>query len=255
MFVAVLTTFLIPSFSLAIQEKNSSLTLTPSQVAQIKNIVDEHLLENPEILLKAGKKLQNLEEKHRLQKITENITKYKTQIFNPKAPGRVTLGNPHGKIIVAVFTQHPCSHCKSVVPTINKLLKDNKEIQLITIYWPFLGNDAIHMAKAVLAAQNQNKREELENKLFSHEGMLTKDTAEMIIKSISSLDNKKLHGDIAAEELRDALNANSKLALDLNLIGTPTFIFTNRALTKFSLVPGKTASFEQDLAAALKTVE
>ena len=232
-------------------------SFTPPQVKQIQNIVHKYLLDNPTVLIEVGQKLQAREianEKAKIAQIQAAIPKYKNQIFDTNAPGRVVLGNPKGKIIVAEFTQHQCPHCRHAVPVVNKWVKANPDVQLIVIYAPFFGNDAVYSSKAVLAAQKQNKFEELEQAILAPETFINKEKTDAIIKSIASIDSKKLYADMDDKNLERGLKNNLKLVGDLGLIGTPTFIFANKEMTKFSLVPGQTADFENDLSRALKEV-
>ena len=140
-----------------------------------------------------------------------------------KKPGRVVTGNLDGKVIVAKFIQYQCPHCKVVEPYIGKLLKENPDVKLITIYWPFYGNDAVYAAKAALAAQKQNKFNELNQALLAVPGFVTQEKVDDIIKTIPGLDVKKLHKDMNARALDKGLKANIKLAQDLGLTGMPTF--------------------------------
>jgi protein-disulfide isomerase len=232
-------------------------SFSPTQVKELEQIIHGYLVNNPQILIEVGKKLQGLEQqekKEQIEQIKKNIPKYKKQIFDTKAPGRILLGNPDGKIIVAEFTQHQCPHCKATAATINKLLKNHPEIQRITIFWPFFGNDATYTAKAVLAAQKQNKAELLNLAFFDQDMFITKSKADDIIQSIPALDSKKLHSNMNNKEFNNGLVANFKLAQDLNLIGTPTLIFANKEMTKFSLIPGQTINFEDDVTKALNDV-
>lgn len=253
------TTIITLSNITVAEEKSSITTFSKDQVKQIEKITHDYLINNPQILIEVSQKLhekERVEQKEQITKIKNNIPKYKNQIFDTKASGRIVLGNPEGKIIVAEFTQHQCPHCKSASKIVEKLLKKYPEIKLVVIYWPFFGNDAIYTAKAVLAAEKQNKAKDLDQAFFSNKDAITKDRADEIIKSMRMLDNKKLYADLAASEKDyDAgLKANFKLAEKLGLIGTPALIFTNKDMTKFSLVPGQTPSFEEDLIKALNEV-
>lgn len=232
-------------------------TFSQKRTKQIQKIVRDYIINNPEILLEAGKKLQEKEElkrKAQFETIKDNVAKYKKEIFATTPAGRIVTGNPKGKIIVAEFTQYQCPHCKDVVPFVDKLLKNNPEIQLITIYWPFFGNDAIYAAKAVLAAQKQNKFAVLNKKILAASGVVTKDKIDAIIKATSGINTKKLYAAMEAKEITAGLQDNFKLAKNLGLIGTPTFIFTNSDMTKFSLIPGQTFNIENDLNRALNEV-
>lgn len=232
-------------------------TFNQKQITKIQKIVHEYIVNNPNVLLEAGKKLQEqeaLKEKAQLEKIKTNIPKYKTDIFDTDVPGRIVSGNPKGKIILAEFTQFQCSHCRAVTPLIDKLLKENLDIELITIYWPFFGNDAIYAAKALLAAQKQNKLNELNQAMLAIQEFMTKDKLDSIIKSVPNLDVKQLYTDMDTKEIDNGLKANFKLAEKLGLVGTPVLIFTNKEMTKFSLIPGHTRNIEEDLKTSLDEV-
>lgn len=227
------------------------------QTKQIQQIAHDYIVNNPSILVEASKKLQEQEaakEKAQIEKIKANAATYKTEIFDLKAAGRIVTGNPNGKIIIAEFTQYQCSHCKAIAPMVDKLLKDNPDVQLITIYWPFFGNDATYAAKAALAAQKQNKFNELNQAMLATNDFLTKDKIANVIKATPGLDAKKLLADTEIQDLDTGLKNNFTLAEKLGLIGTPTFIFTNKEMTKFSLIPGQTADIENDLKKSLNEV-
>ena len=256
--------FYVFSFFLIVTLQNTAIAaetttnFTKQQIKQIEKVTHDYLVNNPQVLVEVGKKLQEQEleeQKAQIARIKIAIPKYKNKIFDTKTPGRIVLGNPQGKIILAEFTQHQCHHCKEATVLVDKLLKNHPEIQFITIYWPFFGDDAAYTAQAVLAAQKQNKAEELNQAIFAYKDTPTKDRADTIIKSIAGLDSKKLYADMTAKELESGLRENFNLAKDLELIGTPSLIFTNREMTKFSLVPGQTPTFEKDLTKALNEVQ
>ncbi|MBU0743970.1 MAG: thioredoxin domain-containing protein [Gammaproteobacteria bacterium] len=256
LFYSILVTLTLSLQTIALAAE-APTNFTPPQVNEIEKIVHDYLINNPQVLVEVGKKLQDQEQQEKQAQIAQiktNIPKYKKQLFNTKAPGRLVLGNPNGKIIIAEFTQHQCPVCKNTTTILGKLLKNNPEIKLIIIYWPFFGNDAAYTAKAVLAAQKQNKGEELNQLFFNQNTFITKSKADPLIQSIPGIDSKKLLADINNKEFNNSLKDNFKLAQELNLIGTPTLILANKELTKFSLVPGQTPNFESDLAKAINDV-
>jgi len=233
-------------------------SFTPAQIKEIQQITHSYLVSNPQVLIEAGQELQKREieeQKAQLIKTKADLPKYKNQLFDTKAPNRVILGNPQGTVLLAEFTQHQCHHCKEATVVVNKLLKNHPEIQLTVIYWPFFGEDAAYTAKAVMAAQKQNKAEELNQAFFANKDSVTKEKADTIIKSIKGLDSKKLYADMATKEFDAGLRENFKLAKDVGIVGTPALVFANKELTKFSLVPGQTPSFTEDLVKALNEVK
>ena len=235
-------------------ESGKKGSFSGQQLEQIQQIVHDYILENPGVIVEAKNKLQAQKEKELIEKIKLNAAKYKKQIFSTQAPGRIVTGNPDGKIIIAEFTQHQCYLCQTVKPFVAKLLTNNPETQLITIYWPFLNNDAIYAAKAVLAAQKQNKSTELNEKMIASHDPLTKEKIDSIIQSTPGIDVEKLRIDMQDKKIDKGLQENFKLAANLELAGTPTIIFTNKEMTKFSLIPGQTPNLDKDLNQALNEV-
>lgn len=231
---------------------------TPAQVQEIQKIAHAYIVNNPSILIEASKKLQEQElakEADKLNKIKTNIEKYKQELFNDKAEGRIISGNPKGKIIITEFTQYQCHHCRNLAPIVDKILKSNPEVKFITIYWPFFGNDAIYAAKAILAAQKQDKYNQLHKGMLEAKDALTKDKIDAIIKITPGIDINKLTAAIKNPGIDKGLKANFTLAQNIGLMGTPTFMVTNSALTKFVLVPGGIENIENELQKSIQGVK
>jgi protein-disulfide isomerase len=235
----------------------SDADFSKAQVGQIETIVHDYLLKNPHVLIEVAQKLQEEQvnkEKNQVLKIKTNIEKYKKDIFDAKAPARAIMGNPHGKVILAEVLQYPCLHCKFTAPMIERLIKDNPDLKVIVIQWPFFGNDAIYEAKLAFAAEKQGKFHEVHSAFLNTPEMLTKDAADKIINTMPGINQIKLKADMDNKAIENGLKANFNLAKNLDLIGTPSFIFANSDLTKFTLVAGQTQDTEGDLRKALKEV-
>lgn len=229
---------------------------TVDQTNKIEKIVRNYIIKHPEILLEASKSLQEkeqLKEKARINKVVVEIPKLKKQIFSDSAPGRAVLGNPKGEIVLAEFTQHQCPHCRLSKPAVQKFVKENPNVKLITIYWPFFGNDAVHSSKAVLAANKQGKFNELNDAILKPESFMSKAKTDEIIKSTPGINTKKLYKDMESKEINSGIKTNFELAQKLHITGTPTYIMAGKGMKKFSLIP-QTNNLENDLKQALKEV-
>lgn len=254
LFISIFFIFTVNSF--AAVTKNTAFT--KAQADQIQQIVHDYLVNNPTVLLEVAQRLQEQEKMkdlERLKQIKEKIPKFKNEIFNANNAGRTVVGNPNGKVILAVISQYLCAHCKFTSPLIENMVKNNPDLKVIIIQWPFFGNDSVYASKVALAANKQNKFTEMNHALFDSQNFLNKDEVDKIAKSVSGIDFAKLQTDMNDKAFDDALRANFKLAQDVGIIGTPTFVFANGTLTKFELVAGQTPAIEADLNNALITVK
>jgi protein-disulfide isomerase len=261
-FVAKLKTLSIkpPKSTISISENvgSENTNFSPQQIVAIEKIVHSYLLNNPEILIELDRKLQEREiakQKVRTEKTKEKIEKYKSQLFDEKLPGRVILGNPAGEITIVEFTQHQCPACKKASVILEQISQTNPEVRIIVIYWPFLGENAVHTAKAMLAAQKQNKAKLLDKLIVNHHRTVDKEQLESIIAEQQELDGKLLRLAMLDSVLDKALEDNFTLANNLDLSGTPAFIVANKELSKIVFVPGYTNNCKQELINAINEVK
>ena len=101
------------------------------------------------------------------------------------------------------------------------------------------------------AANKQNKFYALHSAFMQSQESLRPEVADKIAAT-TGLDVKKLKADMNDAALDTALKNNFQLAEQIKLHGTPTFIFANQSLTKFSVVPGQAS--EEDMVKALNEV-
>ena len=224
---------------------------TAAQTKQIEQIVHNYLLSNPQVLMETADKLQKKAMEEEKTKILASVPKAKAELF-AATPAKVMAGNPKGSVIMVEFSSYQCGHCRMMAPVVEKILKSNADLQVIFIEWPIFGNEAVYAAKMALAAEKQQKYSALHHAFMQSQESLRPEVADKIAV-IQGLDMKKLKTDMDDKALETALKDNFKLAESLQLRGTPTFIFANRDLTKFSLVPGQAS--EEELVRAIQEVK
>jgi protein-disulfide isomerase len=198
--------------------------------------------------------LREQEVNQRKQQVMNALPKVSAQLFADNVPGRAVAGNAKGTAILVEFLSYQCGHCKSTAEVVTDMIKNHPELKVIYIEWPIFGNDAVYASKAALAANKQNKFEVVHHALLNTTESLHKTTIDRIVKKLG-INMKKLEKDMNDKALDNGLKENFKLAQTLGLMGTPSFIFANDKLTKFSLVPGQTPDFAADMEHALKEVQ
>jgi protein-disulfide isomerase len=228
-------------------------SFTPAQVTEIKSVVHDYLISNPKLLLEMSKSLQDMREKEVTQ--TQEQTKgligaHSSALYD--ASKHPMIGNAKGDVVMAEVFDYQCGHCKIMDATIIKLTKDDPNLQIFFVEWPIFGPNSAYATKAALAANKQGKYLDMHEALLRSTTPLNQDSILAMAKGINGLDIEKLQKDIADPAMDDAIKANFKIAADLKLLGTPSFLISNRDFTKFAFIPGE--SDEKGLREAIASV-
>jgi protein-disulfide isomerase len=191
---------------------------SPEQKTAIEKLIREYLVNNPEILLEAIEKLQEKEAAD--EPSAKQLSDSKTTVFrDPETP----VANAAGTIPVVEFFDYKCGYCKRMVPDIQRLREEAKDVRLVFKDLPILGPDSVVAARAALASRAQGKYEAYHFALMAARGSYTEDKVLAIAKDVG-LDVERLKRDMKDPRIDAKLEENLKLAKKLNIRGTPAMI-------------------------------
>lgn len=210
-------------------------TFSPAQQQDIQQIVHDYLVNNPEVLVEVSQALQNKEMVKAKSQATQGITQNKQKLFNNS--NSPVAGNANGAAIVVEFFDYQCGHCKAMQPIIEEMLNANKSVKVIFKEFPIYGASSNYASQMALAAAKQNKYLAFHNALFKVNGPLNEAKVQEVAKSVG-LNIEQLKKDMNSPEVKQELADNFVLAKALGLVGTPTFVLSNSALTQFDFIPG-----------------
>jgi protein-disulfide isomerase len=246
-----LTAFLVSSAVIAADASNTP-PMSDAQKKEIEKVVHDYLVSNPEVLLEASQALQQKQQQNMQQQAQSAIQENAAQLFQGKL---TTAGNPKGTVTVVEFFDYQCIHCKKMSPTIDKLLKKDKNLRVIYKEFPIFGKSSEVASRAALAAGIQGKYQVMHDALFKIDKRMDNKIVMDTAKSLG-LDMAKLKTDMDSKEVSSILDANRQLAEKLHLMGTPAFIIAStpdgqlKAGSEPSFIPG--AASEESLQELIK---
>jgi protein-disulfide isomerase len=212
---------------LATQGAQAQEALSAKQADQVRKIVKDYLMENPEIILDA---VEAMREKQRLAAESEAkraITERKKDIFDDATSP--VGGNPKGDVVLVEFFDYNCGYCKAMHDGMMKVIKEDGKVRLIYKELPILGPASLLAAKAALAANKQKKYSEFQDAMMRLKGGLSETTIMKTAADIG-LDVAKLKKDMEGADVADAIARNKELARSLNVEGTPAFVIGETVL-------------------------
>ncbi|CAA6603585.1 conserved exported hypothetical protein [Rhodospirillaceae bacterium LM-1] len=234
---------LLLAASISLPAAAADNTLSLKQAQEVRKIVREMLMENPELIADA---IQALEEKQRLATEAESkkaLTDRKKDVYeDANSP---VGGNPKGDVTLVEFFDYRCGYCKSVHDVVMRVVKDDGKVKLIFKEFPILGAESVFASKAALAAAKQKKYVEFQDAMMRHKGAYNEESVMELAKSVG-LDPVRLKKDMAGDDIVKMLKANMDLAESLGIRGTPGFVMGD------NIIPGALpeASLRQWLADA-----
>ena len=209
-------------------QKHKQLASSPNE-AQIKQIIEDHLLSNPEIIQKAVQELERRfaeeEKKQQVKVLAEN----KDLLLNEKYSFHT--GNKTGDITVVEFFDYNCGYCRQALNNLVKLLEEDKNVRLVLKEYPILSEASQNAALAALAARKQGKYLEFHQALLKAKGGINAAVVERIGKKIG-LDIDQLKKDMQSDEIKQALAKNVEVGQKLGVRGTPTFIINDQVFSE-----------------------
>ncbi len=193
----------------------------PSDTKAIEKIVHDYLLKNPEVLIEAMTALDTKQTAADKKQQNGAIAKHHDAIFND--PTSFVAGNPKGDVTIVEFFDYNCGYCKRAFAPLMNTIKDDGNVRLILKEFPILGPTSVVATHATLAARKQGKYFEMHKALYLHKGGIDDDAIMTLAKSVG-LDTTKLRRDMKDPEIDKIIARNEKLASELGVNGTPSFI-------------------------------
>ena len=207
--------FVIP---LGAQDKSG---FDDSQKNEIRAIIKDYLLKEPEVLREA---LMALNRKQEEAAETER-KKALSSLYKEETPYSVGDGN----ITVVEFFDYNCGYCRKAFDNIVNVSKEEKDLRVVFVEFPILSEGSRVASQAAIASTKQNKYWEFHQALMKHNGPVQPDTVFKVAADVG-LDVEKLKADMKAPEVDELIEKNLQLGTAMGVQGTPAFFIGDQAI-------------------------
>lgn len=189
--------------------------------ADVEKIIQEYLLENPEILREALIALDKKEDRASISAVSDALF---------KDPRDISIGPKDAKVTIVEFFDYNCGFCKSSSDWLKGVMdKHPNDVRVVFKELPILDGrtkTSKNAAKAALASARQGKYSTMHFSLMEERG-LTKERVFKIAED-AGLDMKKLKEDMKDPEIDRMLADGLLLANKIpSLTGTPFFVIND----------------------------
>jgi protein-disulfide isomerase len=203
----------------------SAQSFTDTQRSDIEAIVKKYLISHPEVLEEAMNELSKRQAADEAAKHEASVAKNAEEIFN--SPRGVVLGNKDGDVTFVEFFDYNCGYCKRAMADMLDLLKNDPKLKVVLKEFPVLSEGSVEAAKVAVAVRMQDptgkKYLDFHQKLLGGRGPADKARAMAAAKD-AGLDVARIEKDLASPEVKSTIEENFKLAEDMGLNGTPSYV-------------------------------
>ena len=218
---AVCAALLIPAAPQIVRADDFSA----SQRTAIESIVHEYLIAHPEVLQEAMNELEKRQSAAEAEKHKVAVKDNASKLFS--SPHQVVLGNPDGNVTFVEFFDYNCGYCRGAMNDMLTLMRDDAKLKVVLKEFPVLGPGSLEAAQVAVAVRMQDttgkKYLDFHTKLLGGRGPADKARAMAAAKD-AGLDTARIEKDIASPEVKATIEENFKLAEEMGMNGTPSYV-------------------------------
>lgn len=195
---------------------------TPVAPVNVEQVLKDH----PEYVINA---LQAYEQKMRDEEEARVQALVKSQEAALNENNAPAQGPADSKIVMVEFYDYACGYCRRLYPELNKILAQNPDVKVIYRPLAFVSPYSEYAARAVLAAEEQGKFNELHTALFTVQKQLDEKLVDELAEK-AGIDVEKMKEDMKSDKTNAAFSANNSLAEKIQINGVPTLILNGEML-------------------------
>jgi protein-disulfide isomerase len=147
--------------------------------------------------------------------------------------GNVVAGNPNGTVTLVDFFGYQCEFCRTMTPMMQSLIKSHPNLRVVYKEYLVFGDASRLSAYAALAAAKQHKYLAMHDKMITANKPLTQDELIKMAKEIG-LNVSQFKTDMAREDIKQAVEANTALASEVGVTAAPTIVVAPTRILKSS---------------------
>lgn len=189
--------------------------LSGADRARVERIVRDYVLAHPELLPEAMERLQQKES-------SKAVAAHRGAIEEPY--GDAWIGAKDADVTLVEFYDYNCGYCRAALPTIERLVAEDKRLRVVFKEMPVLADSSRDAARAALTAASQGRFKPFHDALYAA-GQVTPDTIRAAAAK-AGVNLAAVPADADAT-IRDTLDTAAKLGIS----GTPSWVVGDQLLT------------------------
>lgn len=190
----------------------------------VRNIIREYLIENPELMLEVQSALEAKQQADLAESQKLVLEEQKDHIYS--SDYAIEIGNPDASITVVEYFDYNCHFCQRAITDMQIMMKNNDNVRFLLKEFPVLGEASIEASRVSMAFSKimpKEKHVEFHVELLSMHGQKDGDTAMKLALKLGA-DEAKLREEMENPKIIETIQQTYETANALGINGTPSYV-------------------------------
>jgi protein-disulfide isomerase len=200
---------------------SSAQTFNAQEQSEIRAIVREYLVRNPDVLREALDALAERTESERWARMKSD-------------PRDFSLGPANAPIVIVEFFDYRCQYCHAALEWVDDIRRSRNDVRIVFKEFPILSEASMESARANIAAMPQGRYWQFHRALMGFRGDLTSERIDQLARQ-SGIDVPRMRREMERPEVTRLLEENRAMAVDMGNTATPLFIINGEEVSGFDV--------------------
>lgn len=193
-------------------------TFNAQEQAEIRAVVRDYLVNNPEVLREALDALEARVSEERWREVRSDQRDF-------------AIGPANAPIVIVEFFDYRCPYCHAALEWVTNVVRTRNDVRVVFKELPILSDQSMEAARAGVASIPQGRYWQFHQALMAYRGELDGVAIDTIARQ-SGVDVPRMRRAMEDANITQLLQDNREHALNYDISGTPGFIINGE------LVPG-----------------
>lgn len=197
----------------------SAQSFNAQEQAEIRALVREYLVRNPDVLREALDALGERSQAERWRRAKSD-------------PRDFSIGPADAPIVIVEFFDYRCGYCHAALEWVTDVARTRRDVRIVLKEFPILSAESMEAARAAIASMPQGRYWRFHQALMGFRGDLTSARIDQLARE-SGVDVARMRRAMESPDITALLQDNRALAIDLNNTATPLFMINGELVAGF----------------------
>lgn len=207
------------AFAAALTPAASAQSFNAQEQAEIRALVRDYLVRNPDVLREALDALEARVSAERWQAVRSD-------------PRDFSMGPADAPIVIVEFFDYRCGFCHAAMSWVADTLRTRNDVRFVFKEFPILSEQSMEAARAQLAAMPQGRYWQFHRALMASRGELDSRRIDQLARE-SGIDVARMRRAMENPDITRQLEQIRAQAIDYGINGTPGFIINGDLISGF----------------------